>query len=49
MNPTRTMTLLALLLTAALFPGADEAQAQAAPKAASSASGARTSPVAPRR
>jgi glutaminase len=47
MNPTRIMTLFALL-AAALFAGADAAQAPAAPKAATAASGARASPVAPR-
>jgi glutaminase len=49
MNQTRIVTLLALLLSAVFFVAADDAQAQAAPKVAGTASGARTSPVAPRR
>jgi glutaminase len=47
MTHIRIMSPLALLLSAALFVGADAAHAQAAPKAAGAAS-ARTSPVAPR-
>ncbi|MBV9061852.1 MAG: glutaminase A [Alphaproteobacteria bacterium] len=43
------MTLLALLLSAGFFLGAGDARAQAAPKAAGPAGGARSSPVAPRR
>jgi glutaminase len=48
MTHIRIMSPLALLLSAALLLGADAAHAQAAPKAAGAASGARTSPVAPR-
>jgi glutaminase len=49
MNQTRIVSLLALLLSAVFLVAADDAQAQAATKVAGAASGARTSPVAPRR